>query len=52
MKKIYIQPQGDVINVEMCNGILAGSENVNISKTPVDHFDTNKKTGGKSPIWN
>ena len=49
MKKTYIQPQTEIVNLDITNAILAAS-NIHISNNPVDHFDSSKMNG-QHPIW-
>ena len=51
MKKTYIQPTEETICLETAHQLLSGSANIKISKDPVDHFDSNRKTEDSHPIW-
>ena len=51
MKKVYLQPSVEIVDIELNTTMMSASNNVPVDPNEKDKFNTNDRRGGWGTLW-
>ena len=51
MKKVYLQPNVEIVDIELDAMMISASNTVPVDPEERDNFDTNSRRGGWGNLW-